>query len=98
MVFLLGEVLQNMGDNVARICIETEGEDTLYLLIYYIFPLIILLIRLKIEKGIYRRSITVTTSEIQLLTHLERDSEGNARATFRFSQHISQSFLINLLS
>ena len=97
-VFLLGAVLKNMGDNVVKICIETESQDTLYLLIYYIFPLIILLIRLKIEKGIYRRSITITTSEIQLLTHLERDNVRNVRATFRFSQHISQSSLINLLN
>ena len=29
MVFLLGAVLKNMGDNIARICIETESQDAL---------------------------------------------------------------------
>lgn len=96
-VAFLGVVLKNMGDDVARICMETEDENALFLLIYYIFPLIILVIRLKIEKGIYRKPITITTREIQLLTSLERDNEGNVRATFRFNQQISQTTLLNLL-
>ena len=41
-------------DRIAKACLELGTEEHIMLLMHYAFPLIISVIKLKIEKGIYR--------------------------------------------
>ena len=90
-------------DKVARVCLELGSEDHIMLLMHYAFPYIIAVIKLKIERGIYRRSVNIMqTNLIQVLTQVERrieqDEEGNIRVNFRVSRQINQASLIGLLN
>ena len=101
-ILILSALLDKMGDEVTKICIKfAHDDDALALLIEYLFPLIIRVIKLNIEKGIYRRCQRNTSEQIVVLTQLERtfetDEEGNVRQTFRFRQQVSQASLANLL-
>ena len=96
---LLSEVF---GDPVAKACLQTKSGDHLMLLMHYAFPLIIEVIKLKIEKGIYKRSYNlVRTNLIQVLTQVEqritRDEQGNLRLTFRVNRQVNQATLVGLL-
>jgi len=101
-ILILSALLNKMGDEVTKICIQfSHDEDALALLIQYLFPLIVRVIKLNIEKGIYRRCQRTTSEQIVVLTQLERtierDEDGNVRQTFRFRQQVSQASLVNLL-
>jgi len=101
-VNLLSILLHAAGDEVTKICIAyIHDDDALALLIQYLFPLILRVIKLKIEKGVYRRSIRTTSEQIIFLTRIEqtieRDENGNIRQTLRFRQQVSNASLINLL-
>ena len=104
-LIFLTAVQKGLGDEIPNICLEyfTENNDNdaCCLLIQYLFPLIILAIKVKIEKGIYKKSTIVVKQQILILTHLERriesDENGNLRQAFRFRQQVSQSSIANLL-
>ena len=101
-ILILSALLNKMGDEVTKICIQfSHDEDALALLIQYLFPLIVRVIKLNIEKGIYRRCQRTTSEQIVVLTQLERtierDEDGNVRQTFRFRQQVSQASLVKLL-
>ena len=101
-ILILSALLNKMGDEVTKICIQfSHDEDALALLIQYLFPLIVRVFKLNIEKGIYRRCQRTTSEQIVVLTQLERtierDEDGNVRQTFRFRQQVSQASLVKLL-
>jgi len=101
-ILVLSALLGQMGDEVTKICIQfSHDTDALALLIQYLFPLIVRIIKLNIEKGVYRRCQRTTTEQIVVLTQLERtierDEDGNIKQTFRFRQQVSQASLVNLL-
>ena len=104
MVIILSSFLAGIGDEVTRICLENIKEDNraIPLLIYYLFPFIFSLIKLKIEKGIYKKNIEVSNINlITLLNKLERkieiDESGNLKVTFRYQRQINSSTLNQLL-
>jgi len=101
-ILILSVLLDKMGDEVTKICIQfPHDSDALALLIQYLFPLIVRVIKLNIEKGVYRRCQIITSEQIVVLTQLERtierDEDGNVRQTFRFRQQVSQASLVKLL-
>ena len=101
-ILVLSSLLDKMGDEVTKICIKfAHDSDALALLIQYLFPLIVRVIKLNIEKGIYRRCQRTTSEQIIVLTQLERtierDEDGNIKQTFRFRQQVSKASLANLL-
>ena len=70
---------------------------------HYAFPFIISVIKLKIEKGIYRRTINVAhvnviQSLIQVQRRIELDEQGNIRISFRINRQINQNSFIGLLN
>ena len=90
-------------DRIAKACLELGTEDHIMLLMHYAFPLIILVIKLKIEKGIYRRSVNVAhVNVIQMLTQVQRrielDEQGNIRISFRINRRINQNSFVGLLN
>ena len=98
----LAVFLKNRGDRIINICLDSNDEDAMYLLLFYLFPFIIHIIKLKIQKGIYKRvNYVVVTNQVRILTQLERrverDIDGNIRETFRFTQQVTQDSLNNLL-
>ena len=91
------------NDRVAKACLELGTEDHLNLLIHYAFPFIIQVIKLKIEKGIYRRSVDIThVNVIQVLTQVQRrielDEQGNIKISFRINRQINQESFAGLLN
>ena len=102
LVFLIGEYLKGQGNEIARICIDNyNDEDAIWILLEYLFPLIVSIIKLKIELGLYKRIEGTITRQVSVLIELERrierDENGSLRQTFRYRQQISQSTLVNLL-
>ena len=100
-ISVLSVLLDKMGDEVAKICIEfAHDTDALALLIQYLFPLIIRVIKINVEKGIYSGCQKTTSEQIIVLTKLEKkfetDEDGNVEETFRFKQEVSQASLENL--
>lgn len=102
LVFLIGEYLKGQGNEIARICIDNyNDEDAIWILLEYLFPLIVSIIKLKIELGLYKRIEGTITRQVSVLIELERrierDENGSLKQTFRYRQQISQSTLVNLL-
>jgi len=102
-IVIVAKYTKDKGDNIAKICLESTDDDAKWLLLYYLFPLIISVIKLKIEKGIYKKSFyVVTTNQINTLTTLERrietDVNGNIHQTFRIQQQIYQTNLVKIIS
>ena len=102
LVFLIGEYLKGQGNEIARVCIDNyNDEDAIWILLEYLFPLIVSIIKLKIELGLYKRIEGTITRQVSVLIELERrierDENGSLRQTFRYRQQISQSTLVNLL-
>ena len=98
----LSELLIGTGDEVVKICFYNFQEnEAAYFLLQYLFPLVMMVIKLKIEKGIYRKCQRTTDDQILVLTQLERrietDENGNVRQTFRFRQQVSKASIENLL-
>lgn len=97
---ILSEVF---NDRIASICLELGSDDHIMILMHYAFPFIISVIKLKIEKGIYRRTINVAhVNVIQSLTQVQRrielDEQGNIRISFRINRQINQNSFIGLLN
>ena len=60
-------------------------------------------IKLKIEKGIYKRSLNITNiNMIQTLYSIERtieqDEQGNIKISFRINREINQASLMGILN
>ena len=100
----VGRILSNIfGDRVARACLAAGTWEHLMILMHYAFPLVITMIKLKIEKGIYKRTYVNTQMNlIQVLTQVERriiqDEQGNIRVSFRLTRQVNQSILTGLLN
>ena len=96
---LLSEVFE---DPVAKVLLQSQTEENIMLLMHYTFPLIIEVIKLKIEKGIYRRNNIIRVNLVQVLTQVEQniisDEKGNKKLFFRFSRHVNRTFLDRLLN
>ena len=68
--------LRYRGDKIISFCLDPNDEDAILLLLYYLFPYIILVIKLKIDKGIYKRvSYVLMTNQVGMLYQLERRVE-----------------------
>ena len=100
----IGKVLgDDFDDKIAKALLESGSEDHLMLLMHYAFPFIVAVIKLKIEKGIYKRSTDVTQINlIQVLTQIERkielDEQSNIKLSFRVNRQINESSLSGLLN
>jgi hypothetical protein len=100
----VGKVLGDVfDDKIAKALLESGSEDHLMLLMHYAFPFIIAVIKLKIEKGIYKKSIHETQINlVQVLTQIERkielDEQGNIKLSFRIHRQINESSLYGLLN
>jgi hypothetical protein len=99
-IMQLSELLIETGDEVVKICFENiKEEESISFLYHYLFPLAMMVIKLKIEKGIYRKC--QRDDQILVLTQLERtiekDENGNERQVFRIRQKVSQASIENLL-
>ena len=46
-IVIVAEYTKDKGDKIAKICLETKDDDAKWLLLYYLFPLIISVIKLK---------------------------------------------------
>lgn len=98
----LSVLLIKTGDEVVKICFYNFQEnEAAYFLLQYLFPLVMMVIKLKIEKGIYRKCQRTTDDQIVVLTQLEKrietDENGNVRQTFRIRQQVSKASIENLL-
>ena len=85
----LSKLLIKKGDEVAKICFYSFREDeSVYFLLQYLFTLLVVVIKLIKEKGIYRIYQKENSEQIMILTQLERtierDENENVRQTFRF--------------
>ncbi len=77
-------------------------DDIFYLLVLYLYPLILLIIKLKINEGVYKKSYQIVTTNVftvleQLESHFERDINGNIRQTFRYTRQINKATLLRCL-
>ena len=103
-ICVVGKVLSDeYGDRIAKACLESGSEDHVMLLLHYAFPYVVEVIKLKIEKGIYKRSLNITNiNMIQTLTSIERtieqDEQGNIKISFRINKQINQASLMGILN
>ena len=96
-------ILIELKDPVAKVCLEFASEDNLMLLMHYAFPYIMELIRLKIELGIYKRSINIVQENLihvltQVQSSIEADEQGNIKLNFRVTREINRGSLIRVLN
>ena len=91
------------GDNITKALLLAGTDEHLMLLMHYAFPVIVGVIKLKIEKGVYKK--TYTNNNINLIQQLtqverriERDEEGNIKISFRVSRQINQASLIGRIN
>ena len=101
-IIQLSALFIKTGDEVVNICLKNIGEhEAFWILVEYLFPFVMMVIKLKIEKGIYRKCQETTNNHIVVLAQLERtverDENGNERQVFRIRQKVSQSSIENLL-
>ena len=103
-VIVVGEKLGDVfDDKIVKALIESGSEEHIMLLLHYIFPFIVAVIRAKIEKGIYKKSSNSFELDMtQVLTQIERkielDEQGNIKLSFRISKQVSQVPLEILLN
>ena len=101
---MVGKVLSDIfNDNIVKALLESNSEDYIMLLLHYIFPFIVAVIKIKIEKGIYKRSNDLSQINIvQVLTKIERkielDEQGNIKLSFRISKQVNQISLERFLN
>ena len=93
---------EGFEDPITKVLFKTKSDESIMLLIHYTFPLIIKVIKLKLEKGIYRRDNVEKVNIVKVLTQLEqniiREEQGNKKLFFRFSRHVNRTFLDGLLN
>ena len=104
LVTMVGKVFSDIfNDNIVKALLESNSEDYIMLLLHYIFPFIVAVIKIKIEKGIYKRSNDLSQINIvQVLTKIERkielDEQGNIKLSFRISKQVNQISLERFLN
>jgi len=104
LVIMVGKILADvLNDKIAKALLESGSEDSIMLLLHYIFPFVVAVIKAKIEKGVYKRSEDLSqTNFVQVLTQIERkielDEQGNIKLSFRISKQVSQVPLERLLN
>ena len=104
LVVMVGKILTEVfDDRIAKALLESGSEDHIMLLLHYIFPFIIAVIKMKIEKGYYKRSSDLSQINlVQVLTKIERkielDEQGNIKLSFRISKQVNQVPLERLLN
>ena len=104
LVAMVGKVLSDIfDDKIAKALLEIGSEDSLMLLLHYIFPFVVAVIKTKIEKGLYKRTEDLSqTNFVQVLTQIERkielDEQGNIKLSFRISKQVNQVSLERLLN
>lgn len=104
LVVMVGKILSDiLEDKIAKARLESGSEDSIMLLLHYIFPFVVAVIKTKIEKGVYKRSVDLSqTNFVQVLTQIQRkiemDEQGNIKLSFRISKQVSQVPLERLLS
>ena len=102
----LSKISTDNGDRIPEDIIRLHSlqrnNDYLFLLILYLFPLVIMIIKIKIQLGIYKRSYKIVTTNVitvleQLERNIESDVDGNIRENFRYRRQINKNTLINLV-
>ena len=105
-IIKLCEITTDIGDEtpakIVGLYLLQRDEDYLFLLVLYLFPLIMMIIKIKIELGIYKKSYQIVTNNViivleQLERNVESDIDGNLRETFRYRRQINRNILINLI-
>ena len=105
-IIKLCEITTDNGDEtpakIVGLYLLQRDEDYLFLLVLYLFPLIMMIIKIKIELGIYKKSYQIVTNNViivleQLERNVESDIDGNLRETFRYRRQINRNILINLI-
>lgn len=101
---LLKEEGNQISETLIRLMLLNDTKDLsyFYLLILYLYPLIFLVIKLKINEGIYKRSYPIVITNVltvleQLESHFERDINGNIRQTFRYTRQINKATLLRCI-
>ena len=104
LVVMVGKILSEVfDDRIVKALIDSGSEDHIMLLLHYIFPFIVAVIKMKIEKGLYKRSPDLSQINlVQVLTRIERkvelDEQGNIQLSFRISKQVNQIPLERLLN
>ena len=104
LVVMVGKILSEVfDDRIVKALIDSGSEDHIMLLLHYIFPFIVAVIKMKIEKGLYKRSPDLSQINlVQVLTRIERkvelDEQGNIQLSFRISKQVNQIPLEKLLN
>ena len=104
LVVMVGKILSEVfDDRIVKALIDSGSEDHIMLLLHYIFPFIVAVIKMKIEKGLYKRSPDLSQINlVQVLTKIERkvelDEQGNIQLSFRISKQVNQIPLEKLLN
>ena len=92
-------LLKNMKDQIAIICEKNEDKEEapLNFLIQYLFPLIIKVIRLRIQNWKYKNSQRAKSEQIIILNLLEKtidlDENGNVTNGYRINRQVVESYL-----
>ena len=92
-------LLKNMKDQIAIICEKNEDKEEapLDFLIQYLFPLIVKVIRLRIQNGKYKNSQRAKSEQITILNLLEKtidlDENGNVTNGYRINRQVVESDL-----
>lgn len=92
-------LLKNMKDQIAIICEKNEDKEEapLDFLIQYLFPLIVKVIRLRIQNGKYKNSQRPKSEQITILNLLEKtidlDENGNVTNGYRINRQVVESDL-----
>ena len=98
----LVNVIKYHSDKIIKICINSENKEALWLLLVYLFPHVIQVIKIKIENAMYVRiSYVSVINQERLLNQLEKRVEnniiGNARNNFRFKNVITKESIVSAL-
>ena len=99
----LVNIIKYLNDDITKICINSENKEALWLLLVYLFPHVIQVIKIKIEKSMYVRiSYVSITNQEKLLNQLEKRVEkdiiGNAKYNFRFKNVITKESIVSALN
>jgi hypothetical protein len=105
-IMKLSRITKDGGDPIPETFIGLylleKNMDNLHLLVLYLFPLIMMIIKIKIDLGLYKRSAQIDRSKaIVILERMQRafekDVNKNIRQTFRYTRQINQYSLENLI-
>ena len=92
-------LLKEEGNQISetlKMMLLNDIDDIFYLLVLYLYPLILLVIKIKINEGVYKMSYQIVTTNVftvleQLESHFERDINSNIRKIFRYRRQINRA-------